>query len=113
MIHFLRKKEIKFVFTHGKRNIASIDCYNFITNEFRQDPGGQWFDRKGNSSGLVRLLLLGLMFFLSFPFIMFLTNNSSLSKINMKPALISGRERLYPLENPLEHQHTTYQFFVE
>ncbi len=44
---------------------------------------------------------------------MFLTNNSSLSKRNMKPALISGRERLYRLEDPLTQQHMTYQFFVE
>ncbi len=44
---------------------------------------------------------------------MFLTNNSSLSKRNMKPASISGRERLYPLEDPLKQQHMTYQFFVK
>jgi hypothetical protein len=44
---------------------------------------------------------------------MFLTNNYSLSKRNMKPALISGRERLYCLEDPLKQQHTTYHFFVE
>jgi hypothetical protein len=41
---------------------------------------------------------------------MFLINNSSLSKRNMNPALISGRERLYCLEDPLKQQHMTYQF---
>ncbi len=30
-----------------------------------------------------------------------------------QPASISGRERLYPLEDPLKQQHMTYQFFVE
>ncbi len=62
MMQSLEKKKIKFVFTHGKRHIASIDCCNFITDEFCQDLSGQWFDHKSNSSGLVRLLLLGLMF---------------------------------------------------
>ena len=31
----------------------------------------------------------------------------------MKPALISGRERLYHLEDPLKQQHMTYNLFVE
>ena len=53
MMQSLIKKNIKFVFTHGKRHIASIDCSNFTTNEFCQDSSGQWFDHKSNSSGLV------------------------------------------------------------
>jgi hypothetical protein len=41
MIQSLIKKKIKFVFTHGKRHIASIDCSNSTTNEFCQDdPSG-------------------------------------------------------------------------
>ena len=68
MIQSLKKKKIKFVFTHGKRHIASIDCSNFTTNEFRQDPSGRWFDHKSNSSGLVSL---GLIFFSCLYFIMF------------------------------------------
>jgi hypothetical protein len=44
---------------------------------------------------------------------MFLTNNSFLSKRNMNPALISGREKLHCLEDPLKQQYMTYQFFVE
>jgi hypothetical protein len=31
----------------------------------------------------------------------------------MKPALISGRERLYCLEDPLKQHHMLYQFFME
>ncbi len=31
----------------------------------------------------------------------------------MKPALISGREMLHCLEDPLKQQHMTYQLFVE
>jgi hypothetical protein len=42
---------------------------------------------------------------------MFLTNNSSLSKRNMKPALISGREKLYRIEDLLKQQYMTYHFF--
>jgi hypothetical protein len=41
MIQSLKKKKIKFLFTHGKRHTASIDCCNFITNEFCQDPSGR------------------------------------------------------------------------
>jgi hypothetical protein len=33
MIQSLKKKKIKFLFTHGERHISSIDCCNFITNE--------------------------------------------------------------------------------
>jgi hypothetical protein len=113
MIQSLIKKKIKFVFTHEKRHIASIDCYNFTTNEFCQDPSGRWFDHKSNSSGP------GMSFaswpndiHLSFP-VIFLTNNSSLSKRNMKPAWISGKEGLYRSEDPLHQQHMTCQFFVE
>ena len=68
MIQSLKKKKIKFVFTHGKRHIASIDCSNFTTNEFRQDPSGRWYDHKSNSSGLVSL---GLIFFSCLVLIMF------------------------------------------
>ncbi len=110
MIQSLKKKKIKFLFTHRKRHIASINCCDFITSEFCQDPSGQWFDHKSNSSGLVRILLLGLMFSYVFSLHMLLTNNSSLSKRYMKPASISGRERLYHLEDPLKQQHMTYQF---
>ena len=46
MIQTLKKKKIKFVFTRGKRHIASIDCCNFSTHEFCQDPSGRWFDHK-------------------------------------------------------------------
>jgi hypothetical protein len=66
MIQSLKKKKIEFLFTHGKQHIASIDCWNFITNQFCQDPSGPWFDHKSNSSGLVRILLLGLMFSYAF-----------------------------------------------
>jgi len=55
MIQTLKKKKIKFVFTHGKRHIASIDSCNFNTHEFCQDPSGRWFDHKSNSSGLVSI----------------------------------------------------------
>ena len=61
MIQTLIKKKIKFVFTHGKKHIASINCSNFTINEFCQDPSGRWFDHKSNSGGLVRFRHLGAM----------------------------------------------------
>jgi hypothetical protein len=53
MIQSLKSKKIKFIFGHNKRLKASIDCSNFITNEFCKDPSGRWFDHKSNFSGLV------------------------------------------------------------
>jgi hypothetical protein len=38
MIHSLKSKKIKFVFRHDQRIKASIDCSNFITNEFCLNP---------------------------------------------------------------------------
>jgi len=62
MIQTLKKKKIKFVLTRGKRHIASIDCCNFSTHEFCQDPSGRWFDHKSNSSGLVSICFLVLCY---------------------------------------------------
>ncbi len=53
MIQSLKKKKIKFVFSHNNHYKASIDCSNFVANEFRLDPSSQWYDHKSNSSGLV------------------------------------------------------------
>ena len=53
MIQSLKQKKIKFRFGHNKRIKASIDCSTFVTNEFRQDPSGKWYDHKSNSCGLV------------------------------------------------------------
>jgi hypothetical protein len=53
MIQSLKSKKIKFIFGHNKQLKASIDCSNFITNEFCKDPSGKWYDHKSNSSGLV------------------------------------------------------------
>jgi hypothetical protein len=53
MIQSLKEKKIKFEFFHNKRYIASIDCCNFRTNEFRLDPSNRWYDHKSNSAGLV------------------------------------------------------------
>jgi hypothetical protein len=55
MIQSLKSKKIKFVFRHDQRIKASIDCSNFITNEFHLNPSSKWFDRKSNSYGLVCL----------------------------------------------------------
>ena len=33
-------------------HIFTVDGVNFITQEFRLDPGTQWFDHKSHSSGL-------------------------------------------------------------
>ena len=109
MIQSLKKKKIKFVFTHGKRHIASIDCSNFTTNEFRQDSSGRWYDHKSNSSGLVSL---GLIFF-SCLFLSCSSQSFSVSKRNTNAALISGREELYGSEDLSNQQHMTFQFFVE
>jgi hypothetical protein len=57
MIQLLKSKKIKFVLGHDKRIKASIDCTNFTTNEFCQDPSGKWYDHKSNSCGLVCLCL--------------------------------------------------------
>jgi hypothetical protein len=64
MIQSLKSKKIKFVFGHDKRIKASIDCTNFITNEFCQDPSGKWYDHKSNSCGLVCLCcVVNVLFF--------------------------------------------------
>jgi hypothetical protein len=46
MIQSLKSKKIKFVLEHDKRIKGSIDCTNFTTNEFRQDPSGKWYEHK-------------------------------------------------------------------
>lgn len=53
MIQSLKDMKIKFVFSHNKHYMASIDCSNFETDEFRLDPSSQWYDHKSNSPGLV------------------------------------------------------------
>ena len=67
MIQSLKQKKIKFRFGHNKRIKASIDCSTFVTNEFRQDPSGKWFDHKSNSCGLVCLCSVFNELFLSAP----------------------------------------------
>lgn len=62
MIQSLKDMKIKFVFSHNKRFMASIDCSNFETNEFRLDPSSQWYDHKSNSPGLVSSSVLHLYF---------------------------------------------------
>ena len=114
MIQSLKKRKIKFVFTHGKRHIASIDCSSFTINEFYQDPSGRWFDHKSNFSSLVRFRLLGTMIlFCLFPSCLLPIKIFFIYHRNMKPAWISGREGLYHSENNLNQQHTTNQFFME
>ena len=39
-------------FTPDQVHIISVDGVNFITQEFRGDPGTKWFDHKSHSSGL-------------------------------------------------------------
>jgi hypothetical protein len=53
------------------------------------------------------------VFLLFFPFICFFPIFLLYQKRNKKPALISGRERLYCLGGPLKQQHMTYQIFGE
>jgi hypothetical protein len=39
-------------FTPDQVHIISVDGVNFITQEFRGDPGTKWFDHKSRSSSL-------------------------------------------------------------
>ena len=94
MIQSLKSKKIKFVFGHNKRIKASVDCSNFVTNEFRQDPSGKWFDHKSNSCGLVCLCTVLNELFLSAPAC--LSNQlCRTSKRNTNAALTSMRVGLY------------------
>ena len=93
MIQSLKSKKIKFVFRHNKRIKASIDCSNFVTNEFRQDPSGKWFDHKSNSCGLVCLCSVFNELFLS---VTCLSNQlCRIKKRNTNSALTSMRVGLY------------------
>ncbi len=78
MIQSLNSKKIKFFFRHNKKIKASIDCSNFVTNEFCQDPSGKWFDHKRNFCGLVCLCSVFNKLFLSPP--AFLTNCAASQK---------------------------------
>ena len=93
MIQSLKSKKIKFVFRHNNRIKASIDCSNFVTNEFRQDPSGKWFDHKSNSCGLVCLCSVFNELFLS---VTCLSNQlCRIKKRNTNAALTSMRVGLY------------------
>ena len=105
MIQSLKSKKIKFVFRHTKRIKASIDCSNFVTNEFRQDPSGKWFDHKSNSCGLVCLCSVFNELILFPPC---LSNQlCRISKRNMKVALTSMKVGLYCSEDPSKQECMT------
>jgi hypothetical protein len=105
MIQSLKSKKIKFVFRHTKRIKASIDCSNFVTNEFRQDPSGKWFDHKSNSCGLVCLCSVFNELILFPPC---LSNQlCRISKRNMKVALTSMKVGLYRSEDPSKQECMT------
>ncbi len=64
MIQSLKSKKTKFVLGHDQRIKASIDCSNFITNEFCLNQSGKWFDHKINFCGLVCLcFVVNVLFF--------------------------------------------------
>jgi hypothetical protein len=105
MIQSLKKKKIKWSFKCNNRLKASIDCSNFITNEFRLSPSGQWFDHKSNSSGLVSLYETDEFSFSPATLTTWLCCNSI--NRNMKLALISSATRLYHSEDHSHRQCTT------
>jgi len=54
-IQSFRERIIVFdpsMFRPEETHIISVDCVNFITQEFRLDPHTKWFDHKSHSSGL-------------------------------------------------------------
>ena len=102
MIQSLKQKKIKWRFTcNTKRFKATVDCSNFITNEFRLSPSGQWFDHKSNSSGLVSLYETDEFSFSPATLTTWLCRNMMINR-NMKLALISSGPRLYHSE---DHSH--------
>ena len=104
MIQSLKSKKIKFVSRHNKRIKASIDCSNFVTNEFHKDPSGKWFDHKSHSCGLVCLCCV--VNVLIFPPCH--SNQCAASqKRNMKAALISMKVGWYRSEDPSKQECTT------
>jgi len=111
MIQSLKQKKIKFIFGHNKRLKASIDCSNFITNEFRKDPSGKWFDHKSNSSGLVCFCsACGRFVFFLFPAI--LTNCAASSQQKYECCLDIWEGRCVWLSGPFEagmHDMTVFR----
>ena len=107
MIQSLKQKKIKWRFTcNTKRFKATVDCSNFITNEFRLSPSGQWFDHKSNSSGLVSLYETDEFSFSPATLTTWLCCNMMINR-NMKLALISSGPRLYHSEDHSHRQCTT------
>jgi hypothetical protein len=54
-IQSFREKIVVFdpsMFRPEEIHIISVDCVNFITQEFRLDPHTKWFDHKSHSAGL-------------------------------------------------------------
>ena len=54
-IQSFKVRLIKFdpnLFDDDEVHWITVDCVNFITQEFRQDPSTAWYDPKSNSSGL-------------------------------------------------------------
>ncbi len=54
-IQSFRERLIVFdpsIFRPEEIHIITVDCVNFITQEFRLDPHTKWFDHKSHSSGL-------------------------------------------------------------
>jgi hypothetical protein len=88
MIQSFKSKKTKFIFRHDKRIKASVDCTNFITNQFHQYPSGKWYDHQSNSCGLVCLCSVEMC--CSFPpaILTIVLNHNK----NMKPALISMKK---------------------
>lgn len=54
-IQSFKERLIKFdpnLFDEDEINWVTVDCVNFTTLEFRQNPSTAWYDHKSNSSGL-------------------------------------------------------------
>ena len=101
MIQSLKQKKIKFRFGHNKRIKASIDCSTFVTNEFRQDPSGKWFNHKS----IVCLSSVFHELFLSAPCLC--NQLCCISKRNTKAVLISMKVGLYHYGDPLKQECMT------
>ncbi len=112
MIQSLKSKKIRFIFGHNKRLKASIDCSNFITNEFHKDPSGRWFDHKSNSSGLVCFYSVCGRFVFLFPAILTDWATSSQKKYECCLDIWEGRY-VYGSEDPLKQECMTWQFSAE
>jgi hypothetical protein len=53
MIQSLKTKKIRFgEFDPDEIYIITVDGVHFVTNEFRLDPSGKWYDHKRNCAGL-------------------------------------------------------------